>query len=131
MAGPVQVLYVEDEEELQELVADYFDRKGISMELETATNGAEAVEMVDEHTIDCVISDFNMPEMNGVEMYASLRERGYTVPVVFYTSSDTVSERVADRDLEPPERVLAKRPDTLDDLTAAVKDVIEAPEIRN
>ncbi|WP_410858058.1 response regulator [Paraburkholderia sp. SIMBA_054] len=48
----------------------------------------------------CVISDVAMPQMNGMEMYSILRQRGFVVPVLFITAhySDALVELASSTD---------------------------------
>ncbi|MBO9599463.1 MAG: response regulator, partial [Cohnella sp.] len=53
-----------------------------------AWNGAEGLEMAERLRPDLIFSDIRMPEMNGLEMAALLIERGFAVPIVFFTGHD-------------------------------------------
>ncbi len=61
-----------------------------------ATNGADALTLADETHPDLVISDVEMPEMNGYELTRRLRQRSSTaqVPIMILTSHDTVQEKI-------------------------------------
>ena len=54
-------------------------------EIFTAQNGLEALEVLKQHEIHCVICDVSMPKMNGVELIKHIREEGNNVPFIFYT----------------------------------------------
>lgn len=51
----------------------------------TAGNGLEAIKILDENKVHCVICDINMPKMNGVELIQNIRSKGNEVPFIFYT----------------------------------------------
>jgi DNA-binding NtrC family response regulator len=51
----------------------------------TATNGIEALELLNKEEIHCVICDVNMPGMNGIEVIKKIRSDNNMVPFVFYT----------------------------------------------
>ena len=57
-------------------------------------NPKEALEFLASNIPDLVISDFLMPEMNGLELYHRLRERKYEVPVIFLTGHGDVDMAV-------------------------------------
>ncbi len=71
--GPLSghVLIVEDNEINQMLIAAYLDQFGLSHD--TAVNGEEAVEMVQERTYDIVLMDIMMPVMDGIESTKQIR----------------------------------------------------------
>lgn len=52
----------------------------------TASNGLEALDLVRENEVHCILSDINMPRMNGVEFIRTLRADGLKTPFVFYTA---------------------------------------------
>jgi two-component system, chemotaxis family, chemotaxis protein CheY len=57
-------------------------------EVHQAENGKKALEALEEHWIDIVFADINMPEMNGIEMVDAMLQRGLmkTIPVVIITT---------------------------------------------
>ena len=67
-------------------------------EIETANNGREAVEILDESKFDVVLMDLTMPIMDGAEATRRIRESEKTgnknVPIIFVTTNDLEHERV-------------------------------------
>ena len=55
------------------------------MDIEISSSPKEALEWVRENNPDCVLSDYNMPELNGIEFTRKLRESSQ-VPVILYTN---------------------------------------------
>ncbi len=53
--------------------------------MKCSTSPVEAMELVMESEPDCVLSDFNMPEMDGIEFTKRLREHSM-IPVVMYSN---------------------------------------------
>lgn len=74
------ILVVDDEDILRKNIARYL--KGLGHEVTTASNGRDALAMVDATTVDLLITDINMPEMDGMEVLAALRARGSRFPVI-------------------------------------------------
>lgn len=55
-----------------------------------ASNGQEAVRMINNHPIDLVFLDVNMPEMNGYDAAEAILEVRPTVPIIVLTSFDEI-----------------------------------------
>jgi len=103
MAGPVRVLLVDDDPSLADLMANQLGalRDEFSVRIETDPN--DALEAVEEGDIDCVVSDYHMPEMSGLELLRYVREMEPGIPFILFTArgseeiaSDAVSEGVTD-----------------------------------
>lgn len=66
-------------------------------EIEYAANGREALDLFDARRPDLVLTDLQMPEMDGLELVAALRERSAGTPVVLMTargSEETATEAI-------------------------------------
>jgi len=100
---PVRVLHVDDEPDLAELAASFLTREDDRFEIETATSAAEGLDRLDEHPVDCVVSDYEMPGKNGIEFLEAVRECHKDLPFILYTgkggeevASDAISAGVTD-----------------------------------
>jgi len=51
----------------------------------TASNGAEALVLIHQQHVHCIVCDINMPIMNGIELIRKLRSEGNQVPLIFFT----------------------------------------------
>lgn len=72
--GDITVLLVDDDEGVCEAIQHvFFDEDAI--DLTTITAPGEALELLDEREFDIVISDFQMPGMNGLELMESVRRK--------------------------------------------------------
>jgi len=58
-----------------------------------AADGAEALDMVIDENPDLVLSDWNMPQMNGIDLLNQLRANGIGVPFGFVTSEGSPQMR--------------------------------------
>lgn len=82
----VQILWVDDEIEHLKAHLLYLQEKGCAVA--TATNGMDALEMVDEALFDLVFLDENMPGLSGLETLTKLKEKKPELPVVMITKSE-------------------------------------------
>ena len=75
-----RVLLVEDSEDNRELFTLYLERFGAKVE--TAMNGLEAIETVRKKSFDVIVTDIQMPVMDGYETLKLLRDTGFNKPVI-------------------------------------------------
>jgi CheY-like chemotaxis protein len=88
------VLFVEDEELARDVLAKILTK--IFKKVITATNGQEGLDKFNNfkntnEAIDLIISDINMPIMNGLEMLEDIRKIDSDVPVIFVTARNETS----------------------------------------
>ena len=88
----MRILAVEDEPEYLEMLQEVMSSLGHSIVI--ATNGAKALAVLSQETIDVVVSDVRMPEMNGVEFHRALRAlpAHRNTPFIFLTGVDDLTE---------------------------------------
>ena len=86
----IKVLHVDDEEHCLELTREIMALYDKDLEIKSFTSPGKVIEKVKQNEPDLIISDYKMPEMNGIEFTKKLREHS-TVPVIIYTGSDDES----------------------------------------
>jgi len=83
----MKILIVDDSRVMRQIVTRTLRQAGFTgHELLEAENGRAGLEAVLEHSPQLVLSDWNMPEMNGIDLLHALRSRGEAVPFCFVTS---------------------------------------------
>jgi EAL domain-containing protein (putative c-di-GMP-specific phosphodiesterase class I) len=83
-----RVLLVDDDAALRRVYARGL--KDVGIEVETATSGEDACAALARARFDVVVSDINMPGMNGVELLRAVRARDLDLPVVLMTADPQV-----------------------------------------
>lgn len=78
-----KILIVEDEAKLREVLCDYFSSKG---DFPTeASNGVQALDLIDKAAFDAVLLDIMMPELDGLSVCRAVR-RTNDIPIIFLTA---------------------------------------------
>jgi two-component system cell cycle sensor histidine kinase/response regulator CckA len=119
--GQGTILLVEDEEALRHLNARGLSSRGYTVL--QAGNGVEAIEVLEQHdgTIDLVVSDVVMPEMDGPSLLKELRKRKPELKIIFV--SGYAEEAFANNEPQGQHAFLAK-PFELKTLVAKVKETM-------
>ena len=82
-----KILWVDDEIESLQSQKIFLENKGY--EVQTLTNGFDAIEYVKENEVDVVLMDESMPGLTGLETLAQIKEVRRSVPVVLITKNET------------------------------------------
>ena len=90
MEVPIRILVVDDEPDIRNVLRLLLTARGYGVE--EAANGREALEQVQKNAYDLIILDIMMPEMNGVDACAALREIS-SAPVLFLTAKDQDADK--------------------------------------
>ena len=116
----ISILYVDDEEINLFLFKSLFE---LEFDVITSSSGDDALNLLNnmDGQIDVIISDMNMPEMNGLEFIASAREK-YGDIVYFILSGYNVSDEIDQAIRDEIIRQYFSKPFTYDDIAEAVLD---------
>ena len=80
----ISLLYVDDEPDLLNLTKLTLERSG-DLKVTTAPTAREAIRLLSQHPYDAIVSDYQMPEMDGIEFLKQIRARGDTTPFIIFT----------------------------------------------
>lgn len=89
----IRVLHVDDDPGLAEIVAEFLQRDTDRIDVVTEIRPLDALERLRTEEIDCIVTDYQMPEMNGIEFIRAIREEYDDLPCIIYTGQG--SEEVA------------------------------------
>ena len=84
MADTLRVLYVDDEPGLLAIAKLFLERRG-AFSVDTLTSAKVALEQLDREPYDAIISDYQMPEMDGIQFLVEVRARLGPVPFILFT----------------------------------------------
>jgi PAS domain S-box-containing protein len=92
------VLVVDDNADLVDVVAEFLEREHDAIEATTAASADEALERILSDSPDCIVSDYDMPEKNGLEFLREVREANPDLPFILFTgkgSEEIASEAIS------------------------------------
>lgn len=94
----MKILITDDSKAMRMIVIRTMRQAGLEgHKIIEAENGKEGLEKAQSESPDLILSDWNMPEMNGIEFLRALRGMGSTIPFCFVTSegSDEMRDTAA------------------------------------
>lgn len=90
---PASLLLVDDDPSLLKLLGMRLTSEGFTVT--TATNGQDALRLLQREKIDLVISDLRMDEMDGLALFAEIQKNQPGMPVIILTAHGSIPEAVA------------------------------------
>ncbi len=87
-----RILVVDDEESIVTLLQFNLEKAGY--EVETAMDGAKALELATAHSFDLIVLDLMLPEMDGLDVCKQLRQNKVMTPILMLTAKDDEFDKV-------------------------------------
>ena len=116
---PKTILVVDDEERIRALLQAYLTQEGFRVVV--ASNGLQALALVDQEHPDLILLDIMMPEMDGYE-FLRIYSKTHTDPVILLTARLEESDKVVGLELGADDYVT--KPFSLRELTARIRMVL-------
>ncbi len=85
------IMVVEDDIHTRKLMCTILERGGYTPV--SATDGVDALAVLDKKHVDLIIMDLMMPRMDGYELTRTLREAGYDTPILMVTARETIADK--------------------------------------
>jgi len=120
-----QILVVDDEPKMRRVLEIMLQKMG--HRVLGAGNGIEALAIFQAHSVDLIITDLRMPEMDGIELLAVLRAQASDVPVMVITAHGTIETAVTAMKHGACDYIL--RPFDIDVVEHAVERVLNDAEV--
>ena len=84
----ISALVVDANPAMSAFIAGICEKTG-SFEVHTAESGEAALVWLFTNSADVIVSDYQMPEMTGIELLRSLRDQNCRTPFIFFTEDDS------------------------------------------
>ncbi|WOF17198.1 PAS domain S-box protein [Methanoplanus sp. FWC-SCC4] len=84
MKDNYDILYVDDEDVLLEVTKLYLEKSG-NFSVDTASSAKAGLNKIVENNYDAIVSDYEMPETDGIEFLKKVRSSGNDVPFIIFT----------------------------------------------
>lgn len=92
MEEMIRILLVDDEDSFRGTVSKRLSRR--SMDVRTASDGREALDQLEHHSVEVVVTDVKMPGMNGIELLRHIKEKYSDIEVILLTGHVAASDGV-------------------------------------
>ncbi|MEQ8970549.1 MAG: response regulator transcription factor [Coleofasciculus sp. C1-SOL-03] len=124
---PLIILVVDDNLGTRLSVSDYLEMSGYSVI--TAEDGQEALSLIDKYHPHLIVTDINMPKMNGYELVQQVRKRPAfrLLPVVFLTERSSTEERIKGYQLGCD--LYLPKPFEMKELSAVIRNLLERSQM--
>jgi len=98
MPSVIPVLHVEDDPSFADLAATFLEREDDRLDVTTEHHPVDALDRLDSEQFACVVSDYDLPERDGIEFLEAVREDYPDLPFVLFTgkgSEEVASEAIS------------------------------------
>ena len=122
-----RILIVEDSETMRSLLTSSLEELDVPVKITEAASGFDALRLLPQEDFDLVVTDINMPDINGLELVSFVRsnERFRSTPVVIVSTER--SERDRDKGLELGADAYLVKPFDPDALREVVSGLLARP----
>ena len=87
----IQVLLVDDDQDFGTLASTLLESESDRIETTTETDPQAVLDEIDLDGVDCIVSDYRMPELNGIELLEAVREEYPQLPFILFTGKGSES----------------------------------------
>ena len=93
ISEPIKILHIDDNSGFLDLTKAFLEKELNEIDMTTAVGPTEGLKRIEEGAFHCVVSDYEMPKMDGLALLAEVREEYPELPFVLYTGKG--SEEIA------------------------------------
>lgn len=122
----MRILYVEDEERLASAVVHLLKKEYIAVDW--TPSGESGLEMAMNPGYDCLVLDIMLPEISGLEILETVRQRGITTPIIMLSALSETEDKV--KALEAGADDYLAKPFKTTELIARIRAVTRRPPLQ-
>lgn len=91
----MKILVVEDSPSMRSMLTNILEAESMELEIVEASSGFEALKTLPHHHFDAIVTDINMPDINGLELVSFLKNHPTyrTIPVVVVSTEGSAEDR--------------------------------------
>ncbi len=120
----IRILLVDDEEDLVSTLAERLALRGF--QVQTATNGADALGQIRDNDFNVLILDVKMPEIDGLDLMAQVKGKHPSLPVILFTGHASVAD--AERGLTEGAFEYIMKPIDIEELVEKIRSAVGRKE---
>jgi two-component system NtrC family response regulator len=121
------ILVIDDEAAQRDVLAGYLKKKGYK--IFSASSGKEGIEIARTNPVDIILSDFKMPDLNGIEVLKQIKKINPEISFVIVTAYGTVENAVRAMRLGAFDYI--SKPVDLDELDLMIERIIEHKNLKS
>ena len=123
----VNILIVDDDKNIRKLLKVVLERQGYIVHL--ASDGLEALKVLDQVKINLVVVDIMMPNMDGFELVAAIKDYNKNLPVLMVTARGSYNDKLCGFNLGVDDYMV--KPIDINELTLRVNAILRRSKIAN
>ena len=116
-----KILIADDEELIRWSLSQFLESSGYSVDL--ALNGTEVIKRLENTNYDIIVTDLNMPGLNGIEILIKMKDMGVNLPVIVISAY--FSDQLKDKTISNGAFECISKPFEMTDILTIVKKAIE------
>ena len=121
------ILVIDDEAAQRDVLTGYLKKKGYK--IFSASSGQEGIEITKNNPVDIILSDFKMPDLNGIEVLEQIKKINPEISFVIVTAYGTVENAVKAMRLGAFDYI--SKPVDLDELDLMIERIIEHKNLKS
>ena len=122
-----RILFVDDDQDILTMVNQYLEMQGY--DITTVNSGMKALDLIKDQEIDVVFTDYKMPEFNGLELLAAIKQYKPEIEVIIVTGYGSMESAIQAMKFGSYDYL--QKPFKLDHLKLIIDRIIEEKRVKD